>query len=175
MRIFAETPRLLLRELVPDDAPGMFALDSDPAVLRYLHTKPQTAVAESAAVIELVRTQYAENGIGRWAVVLKNSGEFVGWCGMKLVRDTVNGHTDFYDLGYRLLQKHWAKGYGYEAARACLDYAFGPLGLSTLYGIAMTGNAGSRRILEKLGFQLVNFFEEHGEELVWYRLDRPVQ
>src|SRR5690349_13035227 len=74
MQIFATTPRLVLRELHPDDTAGMFELDSDPEVHRYLGQKPLQSIEQSRNVIEFVRRQYADNGIGRWAVIEKDSG-----------------------------------------------------------------------------------------------------
>ncbi len=168
MKIFVETPRLLLRELVPDDAPGMFALDSDPAVLRFLGTPPQTSIEESRAVIEFVRVQYQENGIGRWAVILKETGEFIGWCGLKLIRETINGHTNYHDLGYRFRQEFWSQGYGFEAAKACRDYAFDTMQLPVIYAIAKKGNVASCRILEKTGFLFQEMYVDDGEEIAWY-------
>ena len=72
-KIFIETERLILRELIPEDAERMFLLDSNPDVMKYLGQKILTKVEESAAVIEMIRQQYIDNGIGRWAVVEKSS------------------------------------------------------------------------------------------------------
>ena len=75
------TDRLLLRPLRADDAPGMLALDQDPAVRRYLSGigGPQAAtLAASAATIAFIQAQYAAHGIGRGAVTLRATGEFLG-------------------------------------------------------------------------------------------------
>jgi [ribosomal protein S5]-alanine N-acetyltransferase len=108
------TDHLLLRPLTAADAPGMFALDSDPAVRRYLGGigGPQAAsVADSLATIAYIQAQYAATGLGRWAVVLRATGEFMGWAGLKLVAGPVNEQRDFYDLGYRFLPRYWGQGY----------------------------------------------------------------
>ncbi len=81
MKIFAETDRLILRELLPTDVAGMFEMDSDPEVHRYLGNKPYSAIEESQANIEFIRRQYIENGIGRWATIEKETNNFVGWAG----------------------------------------------------------------------------------------------
>jgi len=88
------TDRLLLRPLDASDAPGMFALDTAPAVHRYLGGigGPRPAsLADSAAVIGFIQAQYVAPGIGRWAVELRATGEFMGWAGLKLVAGPVNG------------------------------------------------------------------------------------
>ncbi len=76
------TERLLLRPLLPADAPGLFALDSDPAVQRYLGGigGPRPAgLADSEAAIGRIRAHYAAaGGLGRWAVLLRATGEFMG-------------------------------------------------------------------------------------------------
>jgi ribosomal-protein-alanine N-acetyltransferase len=71
MKIFAETERLLLREFLPTDVQGMFELDSDPAVHRYLGKKPVQTIEQSQEMIAFIRQQYLANGIGRWAVIIR--------------------------------------------------------------------------------------------------------
>src|SRR3954462_3045386 len=105
MKIFAETERLILRELLPTDAEGMFELDSDADVHKYVGKKPVKTIDECRDVIEFIRAQYVSNGIGRWAVIEKSTNNFVGWSGLKLMKEKVNGHIDFYDIGYRLVKK----------------------------------------------------------------------
>ena len=170
------TNRLLLRPLEAADAPGMFALDRDPAVHRYLGSigGPQAASpADSRATIEFIQAQYATNGMGRWAVLLHATGEFMGWAGLKLVAGPVNGQRDFYDLGYRFLPCYWGQGYGYEAAQAWLAHGFDTLKLPRICAYADVENAGSRRILKKIGLAPGNMFEENGTACVWYEAQNP--
>ncbi|QKG59036.1 GNAT family N-acetyltransferase [Hymenobacter sp. BRD128] len=154
----------------------MFALDSDPAVRRYLRGigGPQAASpADSLATIAYIQAQYAAHGIGRWAVLLRATGEFMGWAGLKLVAGPVNGQRDFYDLGYRFLPRFWGQGYGYEAAQAWLAHGFDVLRLPRICAYADAQNAGSRRILEKIGLAAGNEFVENGTACVWYEAQRP--
>lgn len=170
------TERLLLRPLQLEDAPGMWALDTDPAVHRYLGGigGPRPAsLADSEATIRFIQTQYADKGIGRWAVALRATGEFMGWAGLKLVDDLVNGQRDFYDLGYRFIPRCWGQGYGYEAALAWLNYGFDTLQAPRICAYADVNNAGSRRILAKIGLQEGNMFAEGGTACVWYEAEKP--
>ncbi|MBC6697623.1 GNAT family N-acetyltransferase [Hymenobacter puniceus] len=167
MTTFVETPRLLLRELQATDAPGMFALDSDPEVHRYLGNRPVQTLAQSQETIAFVQRQYQENGIGRWAVELKETGDFLGWAGLKLIREPLNGHVDFYEVGYRLLRRHWGHGYATEAARASVAYGFNVLQLPVLYAIADMQNLASRAVLTKAGFQHTGEFEHEGVLTAW--------
>ncbi|MDO7885606.1 GNAT family N-acetyltransferase [Hymenobacter cheonanensis] len=171
------TEHLLLRPLEAADAPGMFALDSDPAVRRYLGGigGPQAASPpDSLATIEYIRAQYTAHDIGRWAVLLRATGAFMGWAGLKLVAGPINGQRNFYDLGYRFLPRYWGQGYGYEAAQAWLAYGFDVLKLPRICAYADVQNAGSRRILEKIGLAPGNEFVENGTACVWYEAPNPV-
>ena len=168
-----ETERLLLREFLLSDVEGMFELESNPNVHTYLGNKPITHIDESLSYIEFVQQQYKDFGTGRWAVILKETNEFLGWSGIKFITTEINNHKDFYEIGYRFIEKHWGKGYATEAGKAFIDYAFKVMKAESLYAYANAGNENSRRILEKLGLQYVNSFEYEGESDVWYELKNP--
>ena len=175
-RVFATTARLVLRELVHEDEAGMFAMDSDPEVHRFLGNEPLTSIAQVRPIIERVRRQYEEHGIGRWAVEERATGEFVGWAGLKRMTETVNGHHDFHDIGYRLQRRAWGKGYATEASLAARDYAFRELGLEHLYAMAQVDNRASRAVLEKIGLRHDGDFDYAPWGLhAWYVLAAPVQ
>jgi RimJ/RimL family protein N-acetyltransferase len=150
MKIFAETERLVMRELMPEDVQGMYELDSDPEVHRYLGNKPIHTTDEAKNVIALIRQQYADNGIARWAVIEKATGNFTGWGGLKLVKTEINGMTNYYDLGYRFAKKYWGQGYATETAKASLAYGFIQMGLPVIYAMANVDNAGSLNVLRKM-------------------------
>jgi ribosomal-protein-alanine N-acetyltransferase len=170
MKIHIETARLFLRDIQMEDAHDMFEMDSDPEVHRYLGNKPQKDIKEAESVIKFLHRQYAENGIGRWAVVRKDSGEFIGWCGLKWMNEmTINGMTNFYDLGYRYKKSQWGRGFGWEAAQACAKYAFEEMKVKELYGFAHEDNEGSRRILKKVGLQEGGIFSLEGDPFYWYK------
>ena len=169
MKIFAETERLILREILPMDAEPFFEMDSDPEVHRYLGNNPVKDIKEIKNVINFIREQYVENGIGRWAVIEKSSGEFVGWSGLKFVQTTVNNHSDFYDVGYRFLRRHWGKGYATESAKAALDYAFSKINLKEVFATALDTNVKSKNALQKCGLKFIEYFEEPRGKCCWFR------
>lgn len=172
MRTSIETERLLLRELLPTDDVGMFELDSNPQVHIYLGNKPVTSIEQVREAIANIRQQYLENGIGRWAVILKETNEFIGWSGLKLEKN-VNGYERFYDLGYRFIQKHWGKGYAYETAKAFVDFGFNDMKLEKINAYADFDNLASRRVLEKVGMHFVNAFDDEGTQEAWYEIKNP--
>jgi ribosomal-protein-alanine N-acetyltransferase len=173
MKIFAETERLILRELLPTDDSGMFELDSDPEVHRYLGNKPVQDIEQSREIIAYVRRQYGDYGIGRWAVVEKSTGDFMGWSGLKFFDKAVNNHTGFHDIGYRLIKRYWGKGYATESAMAALNYGFTTLNLPVIYGMADVENAASKNILHKIGLKFVETFDYDGILHNWYEIARP--
>ena len=174
MKIFAETERLILRELIPADAEGMFEMDSDPDVHLYLGNRPVKSIRQSIAEIEFIRKQYAENGIGRWAVIEKATGNFVGWSGLKFIKEATNNHIDYYDLGYRFSKRFWGKGYATETAMAARDYGFNELKLNEIIGIADINNLGSIHVLEKVGLKRVSIFDYDGTKHHWMKLKKSI-
>ncbi|HMG14139.1 MAG TPA: GNAT family N-acetyltransferase [Saprospiraceae bacterium] len=158
MKIFVETERLILREMHATDDIGMFELDSNPEVHKYLGNKPIDTMEQSKATIENVRKQYLENGIGRWSVVEKSSGDFIGWSGLKLMTTVINNRTNFYDVGYRLIPRFWGKGYATESAKASIEYGFTKMNVNEIIGIANIENIKSRRALEKSGLSFKEQF-----------------
>src|SRR5664279_529328 len=132
MTIFATTDRTILREIMIEDLDDFFEMESDPEVHRYLGTIPVTSRNQIADTIHYVRQQYIENGIGRWAIADKKTNRFIGWTGLKLVKDLINNRTNYYDLGYRLIRKYWGQGLSTEAARASLSYGFDNLNLDEI-------------------------------------------
>ncbi len=95
MKVFAETDRFILREILITDIDGMFELDSDPEVHRYLGNSPVTDKEQIATVIKYIRQQYIDYGIGRWAIIDKDRNDFIGWAGLKFVTDLTNNHKNY--------------------------------------------------------------------------------
>ncbi len=175
MKFYLETERLILRELQENDINGMFELDSNKEVHKYLGKKPITTKKEAHKNIKLIRRQYKERGIGRFATIEKKSGDFMGWSGLKLnsgEKETLNGFQNFIDIGYRFIPKYWKKGYGLESAIACLEYGFTIMNFKTIYGAADVENIGSNKILQKIGLRFVNEFDYENVKVNWYELKK---
>ena len=172
MKVFAETERTILREILPTDIDGLFELDSDPEVHRYLGNKPVADQNQIIDVINFIRQQYVDNGIGRWAIIDKKTKDFIGWTGLKFVTDLTNKHKNYYDLGYRLKKKYWGQGIATETAFASLDYAFNKLNANEVYAMADCQNDGSNKILKKVGLNFIERFDLDGIEHNWYKIDK---
>jgi [ribosomal protein S5]-alanine N-acetyltransferase len=164
MKTILETERLLLRELTPDDAAFAFELNSDPEVVRYTSDGPFDSEEQARTFLENY-SDYVHNGYGRWGVVLKETNELLGWCGIKRDRETQE-----IDLGFRFFRRNWNKGYATEAASVCLDLGFNQLNMERIVGRAMKANTASARVLEKVGMRFVEEFEEDGDIWLLYEI-----
>lgn len=176
MRIRLETERLILRDFCETDIDGIFELDSNIEVHKYLDNKVISTKDEALKIIQFIQKQYTEFGIGRFACIEKSSGDFIGWSGLKFntgKKEELNGHQDFIDIGYRFIPKYWRKGYGYESALACLNFGFNKMNYRKICGCALADNIGSNKILSKIGLKLVNEFIFKGKKAIWYELDKP--
>jgi ribosomal-protein-alanine N-acetyltransferase len=173
MNLLLETERLILREMLPSDAAALFEMDSNPMVHQYLWNKPLTDINEVYQYIEKVRNQYLENNIGRFVVVLKETNELIGWAGLKYNTEIVNNKVDFYDIGYRLNEKFWGKGYASEASFAWLDYGFNVMKIKLMEAAAHTENIASNRILQKIGLEMTEQYLEDSVSWNWYELKNP--
>jgi RimJ/RimL family protein N-acetyltransferase len=146
MKAIINTPRLILREFDVSDAHSFYELNSDSLVMKYTGDLEFKSVDESRALIENY-SAYRDSGYGRWTVIQKETGECLGWCGLKK-------HPDgMVDLGYRFHQRYWGNGYATEAAEACLAYGFKELGIEEVIGRTARENLASVRVLEKIGME----------------------
>jgi len=170
MNIFAETERLVLRELLPTDAAGIFELDSDSEVQRYVGNSPLKTIDQAHEIIALIRKQYVENGIGRWAIIDKNTNNFLGWTGLKFYRTPINDHQNFYELGYRLIRKYWGMGYATESVVASLNYGFQQMKLTEIFAMAHKDNLASHHVLTKAGLRHTMDFMHEGQLEKWFEI-----
>jgi|SRR6478672_517559 len=168
-----ETERLLFRPIDKADAPALFELDSNPNVHLYLGNEPVTSIDQVYGYIESIQNQYIQNGIGRFAAVLKDTNEVIGWAGIKYITEPENNRVNFYDIGYRLQEKYWRKGYGLEAAKLWRDHGFNEMEIPMLIATAHVDNAGSNTILQKIGMDFKETYLHHDLPCNWYEMKNP--
>lgn len=172
MKKFAETERLILRELEYTDENDLFEMDSDPEVHLFIENNPVKSIEEITKVIEMLKKQYQENGIARWAVIDKATNECVGWSGLKYFKQPLNNHNNFYELGYRFKKKHWNKGYATESSIAILEYGFNNLNVESIFAITDPKNVKSKKVLTKIGFDFHETFDYEGDPTDWFELTK---
>jgi ribosomal-protein-alanine N-acetyltransferase len=143
-----ETERLLIREIVEDDAPFINALLNSSGFLKYIGDRGVRSDDDARTFIhERLRKSYEVNGYGLYAVLLKAESKPVGICGF-VRRDTLPGP----DLGFAFLPEFEGKGFGMESSTRMLEYGREELKFDDLYAITTLDNTGSIKLLEKLGF-----------------------
>lgn len=173
MNLILETPRLLLRPFEKSDAEELFDMDKNPNVHQYLWQNSVKDIEEVYAYIEVVQKQYEERGIGRFSTILKETGELIGWTGIKFVNDLVeNRNTNFYDYGYRLNEKFWNKGYASEATKAWFKHGFDVMKIETMHAYTHAENGASNHVLKKHGMQFMEDYpDENGVTWKWWQLE----
>ena len=164
-RVILETPRLALRQFTEDDADNLSALDSDPAVMRYLsggEPTPRERIANEVIPFHLAVYERLDR-LGTWAAESAATGEFLGWFHF---RPGPDGDTANVDLGYRLRRAAWNKGYATEGSRALIRMGFADLGVRRVHAHAMAVNNASRRVMEKCGLTLVRTIPYEGAYVI---------
>lgn len=149
MKTILETPRLLLCEFVADDVDALFSVIGDAETMRF-YLRPFTR-AETEEWIARNQRRYAEFGYGLWAVVLKQTGEFIADCG--LCWQEVDGDR-MLEVAYHVHRGHWGRGYATEAARECMRHGFEKLAMPKLMSLIRPENLQSRRVAEKNGLRI---------------------
>jgi [ribosomal protein S5]-alanine N-acetyltransferase len=139
------TDRLVLRGFEPADAPAILAVYGDPEVMRHVGEGHAVDLAGAETMLAEYIEHQRRHGYSFWAVVERASGALIGDAGLYSADAEV-------ELGYTLGRAWWGRGYATEAAQACLDAAFGELGLRSVIAVADPANPASARVLEKLGF-----------------------
>jgi [ribosomal protein S5]-alanine N-acetyltransferase len=162
-----DTERLYLREFTLDDAQNFIDLNSNPNVVKYTGDGAIESIEKAKEILTTITFPQYENNLGRWAVHLKTTDEFIGWCGLKYI-----GQLNEIDLGYRFFEKHWGKGYATESAKAVLAHGFKTMKLDVIVGRAAIENVNSVKVLQKIGMRFEKQDVEHGDRIYKYRLTR---
>jgi len=166
MKFIIETDRLLLREFILDDTEKFYQLNLNPNVIKYTGDAAFKSIEEAKLFLENYN-DYKVNGYGRWAVINKESNEFIGWCGLKY--GELENETD---IGFRFFEEEWNKGYATESAAACLKYGFEALKLKRIIGRAMKENTASIKVLEKIGLVYETDCIFDNKEAVIYKIEK---
>ncbi len=146
-----ETPRLILREFIPTDVKALAKILAKPEVMRFSPTGA-ISVEQTAAKMASFIDSYIEQGYGKWAVIERQTGQLIGYCGIAL--EEIEGKWEN-ELGYRFDPDFWGQGFATEAATACLEYALNTLKFKYVLGIVEPENHTSIRVLEKIGMKFV--------------------
>lgn len=138
--------RLYVRPYTLNDEELFFMLNGDAEIMRYIRPV-KTREQSNLFLKENIRFYQDHPGLGRWALLKKDTDEFVGTFSLLPLE-----HTNDIHIGYALLKEHWGKGYAAEIVGAGTQYAFEILKLSTIVAVTYEENVPSQKVLEKNGF-----------------------
>ena len=169
-RLILETPRLILREMNPDDFAALCAMLRDPEVMyAYAHAFSEDEVRQW---LDRQLQRYRQDGFGLWAVTLKTEdgppGAMIGQCGLTRQECPSVSPGRVPEVGYLFRKSRWHQGYATEAARACRDYAFTTLGAGEVFSIIRANNAPSLAVARRNGMAVRAAFSKH-----YYGQDMP--
>lgn len=152
-----ETERLLLREYTMDDFDALYEIMSDRETMQ--HYSAPFDKAKTRRWIEWNIDNYSKYGFGLWAVVLKESGVFIGDCGITI--QTIDGEH-LPEIGYHIHKNYWRRRFAKEAAKAVLDWAFENTDYPSLYSYCKYTNEASYKTAEAIG---MHFEKEYHDEV----------
>lgn len=156
MNAVLETSRLFLRELTLGDAEKLSLVLSDPISMRYYPEAFSSGKVRQWILWNV--DNYRSHGFGLWAVILKEENELIGDCGITL--QNIEGNL-LPEIGYHIRNGYCGKGFATEAAKACIDFAFGTAGFDAVYSYMKEDNIPSRRVAEKSGMAFVRCFQKN--------------
>jgi 3-dehydroquinate dehydratase/shikimate dehydrogenase len=142
------TSHTLLRAWRDEDLQPFARLNADPEVMRWF---PAVLTRDASdALATRIRARLADDGWGLWALEVPGVSNFCGFVGLSKVPFEAS-FTPAVEIGWRLDQPWWGRGYATEAASACVEYAFETLGLDEIVSFTTTLNNRSRAVMERLG------------------------
>lgn len=150
-----ETERLLLREILPEDAAAIYAIFSDPKVTEYYDLVTYTNIAQADDLIDFFDESFELERAIRWGITRKEDDVVIGTCGYVWLRQ----HRG--EIGYELASRYWRQGIMAEALEAILEFGFDELGLNRVEALAMVENAASSALLRALGFSEEGVLRQH--------------
>jgi RimJ/RimL family protein N-acetyltransferase len=140
-----ESERLVMRPIAMTDVDELVALDGDPEVMRYLTGgKPSTRSEVEGLVAQALGS--------RWMAYERETGGFVGWFAARATRE------DEYELGYRLVRRHWNCGLATEGTLVVIHEVFSAREAKRVWAETMAVNTRSRRVMERCGLKYVRTF-----------------
>lgn len=150
-----ETKRLGFRLWKESDKEPFYIMNSNDQVMKYF---PKVLTKkESDEFYNRIQTHFKESGYGLWVVELKDTREFIGFIGF--YRATFEAFfTPCIEIGWRLDNKYWNKGYATEGALRCINYGFEQLNLEKIYSFTSRINTPSIKVMEKIGLKKIDEF-----------------
>lgn len=148
MKKIIETERIILRELEDSDIDLLAEIYADIEVMRYIGKGIVLTYEQAKRSIANWIKYYEKFGFGNWAAIEKESGRFIGLCGLSWLEDKSD-----VEVSYLFAKEAWGKGYATETANAINEYGFNVVGLKRIIALVYPQNTASIHVIEKLGMK----------------------
>jgi RimJ/RimL family protein N-acetyltransferase len=163
-----ETDRLILREYTEDDFDALYEILSDAETMQH-YPEPYDEKM-TRRWIDWNIQNYKQYGFGLWAITLKETGQFIGDCGLTIQK--IDGES-LPEIGYHINKKYWQQGYGSEAARAVRDWAFKNTEFDCLYSYMRSSNIASYSTALSVGMSKIKEFTDERYGMMYaYAINR---
>ena len=143
-----DTERLRLRQWRASDLTPFAGMNADPRVMEFFPARLDRTASDALA--GRIEAKIAERGWGLWAAERRDTGEFIGFIGLQPPIAQLPC-SPCVEVGWRLAQPHWGKGFASEGARGALRFGFEQLGLDEIVSFTVPANKRSRAVMERLG------------------------
>ncbi|MBR4873596.1 MAG: GNAT family N-acetyltransferase [Clostridia bacterium] len=162
-----ETARLIIREYTMDDFDGLYEILSDAETMKY-YPRPYDENG-TRRWINWCLDSYRQNGFGLWALELKDTGAFIGDCGISM--QNIDGEM-LPEIGYHVNKKYWRRGYAKEASAAVRDWLFENTDFDCVYSYMNQENLPSYATAEANGMTRIKAYQDDEEALFVYAITR---
>ena len=162
MSVYIETERLKLRDWEEKDLLPFQRMNANRQVRRFFPSI--LSYRRSELDMQAMQKNLEQDGMGLFAVELKESGEWIGFIGVNHIPEKSQYSFEelpFYEIGWRLIPEVWDNGIATEGAEAVVEYVK-EKGVAEIYSMTAESNTASRRVMEKIGMALKDTFELPG-------------
>lgn len=154
-QIEIETDRLILRQWTKDDLTPFILMNQNPEVMKYF---PKISTPEETEnLYNIIIQEFSQSGYGLYATEEKQSGSFIGFIGFHFTKLDLDFCPSI-EIGWRLNNLYWNKGYATEGAKACLEHGFKFLNFDEIYSFTSIENKQSQRVMQKIGLKFNQYF-----------------
>ena len=162
-----ETKRLIIREYTPDDFDALYEILSDEETMQY-YPKPYDENGVNRWIKWCIDS-YVQHGFGLWALELKETGTFIGDCGISM--QYIDGEI-LPEIGYHIHKNYWRRGYAKEACAAVKQWFFQNTEFESVYSYMNRDNVASCATAAANGMTRIKAYDNGNEALYVYRITR---
>ena len=165
------TSRLFIREYIENDLPSILKMNAPDAITQYIRGGKKLTYKEEQELLSKRIAAYSnKNGLGVWAICLKDSDQLIGSINLNSLT-TDDNHNGKVHLGFRIAVPHWKNGYAYEASKAIVNYAKNELQLQEISAFSDPDNLASQNVLKKIGFEKIASTEIYNFPGIEFKLE----